>query len=175
MASDQKFSDWYFAFSKEHNRTPSQEEVWNAALAQPAPVQQPLKDHQIAKLVNDLRDVAKEYGQTQQLRERIAGIVRDALVAPVQAGAQQAVGDGSTPGLWFVRKRERDGELLDCFVAAPDCQGLPYGAEILGDDEYREDTGITRKLADCELIVKAVAAYRAAPTQAGAGDAKGGA
>ena len=33
MASDPKFSDWYFAFSKEQNRTPSQEEVWKAALA----------------------------------------------------------------------------------------------------------------------------------------------
>jgi hypothetical protein len=39
MASDQKFSDWYFTFCEAHNRTPSQEEVWNAALAQPAPVQ----------------------------------------------------------------------------------------------------------------------------------------
>jgi len=33
MASDTKFSDWYLAFSAEHNRTPSQEEVWKAALA----------------------------------------------------------------------------------------------------------------------------------------------
>lgn len=39
MASDQKFSDWYFTFSKAHNRTPSQEEIWNAALAQLAPEQ----------------------------------------------------------------------------------------------------------------------------------------
>jgi hypothetical protein len=33
MASESNFSDWYFAFSKERNRTPTQEEVWNAALA----------------------------------------------------------------------------------------------------------------------------------------------
>lgn len=33
MASEKTFGDWYFAFSKERNRTPSQEEVWNAALA----------------------------------------------------------------------------------------------------------------------------------------------
>ncbi|MCY1206582.1 hypothetical protein D9M72_181550 [compost metagenome] len=45
----------------------------------PEAVRRPLKDHQIAKLVNDLRDVAKEYGQTQQLRERIAEVVRTAL------------------------------------------------------------------------------------------------
>ena len=30
-----------------------------------------MKDHQIAQLVNDLRDIAIQYGQTQQLRERI--------------------------------------------------------------------------------------------------------
>lgn len=70
----------------------------------------------------------------------------------------------STPGDWFVRKRERDGEVLDCFVAAPDCQGMPYDAEILGDDEYREESGgVARKLADCVLIVNAVKAYRAEP------------
>lgn len=40
MASDQKFSDWYFAFSKAHNRTPSQEEVWNAALTSPVAPEQ---------------------------------------------------------------------------------------------------------------------------------------
>ena len=77
-------------------------------------------------------------------------------------GAAQAVADGSTPGVWFVRKRERDGELLDCFIAAPDCNGFAYDAEILGDDEYREDEGMARKLADCELICKLVNGHRAA-------------
>jgi len=33
MASNQTFSDWYFAFCKERNRTPGQEEIWNAAFA----------------------------------------------------------------------------------------------------------------------------------------------
>lgn len=74
--------------------------------------------------------------------------------------------DAGTPGLWHVRKREVDGKLRDCFVAAPDCQGLAYDAEILGDDEYRgtaedPDAGMRRKLADCELIVAAVNSYRA--------------
>lgn len=67
----------------------------------------------------------------------------------------------ATPGAWFVRKRERDGEVLDAFVAAPDCQGLPYDAEVLGDDEYREDQGLERKLADCALVVLAVNEYKA--------------
>lgn len=79
--------------------------------------------------------------------------------------------DAGTPGFWYVRKREIDGKVLDCFVAAPDCQGLAYDAEILGDDEYRgteEDpnAGIRRKLADCELIVAAVNSYRATVSDA---------
>ena len=93
--------------------------------------------------------------------------------APAAAApAAVAVPDGGTPGLWSVRKREVDGELRDCFVTAPDCQGLPYDAEIMGDDEYRDDNGIARKLADCELIVTAVNAYRAALAATPAADAQ---
>jgi hypothetical protein len=40
-----------------------------------------VKDHEIAQLVNDLRDIAKEFHSAQQLRERIAIIVRKALTA----------------------------------------------------------------------------------------------
>jgi len=38
-----------------------------------------VKPHEIAKLVNELTKVAKQYGQTQQLRERIAYVVVPAL------------------------------------------------------------------------------------------------
>ncbi len=38
-----------------------------------------MKDHEIRELVNKLTDVAREYGQTQQLRERIARVVKDAV------------------------------------------------------------------------------------------------
>lgn len=34
-----------------------------------------MKDHEIARIVNILRDIAVEYGQTQQLRERIAQVI----------------------------------------------------------------------------------------------------
>lgn len=94
------------------------------------------------------------------------------LGIPVQQSEPVAVVDGGTPGPWSVRKRlGNDGEVLDCFVTAPDCQGLAYAAEILGDDEYRD--GIKRRLADCELIVAAVNAYRAAKQGAGAGQQEG--
>lgn len=61
-----------------------------------------------------------------------------------------------TPGPWSVRKREMGGHLNDCFVTAADVNGYPYDAEILGDDEYHEQSGgIARKLADCNLIAAA--------------------
>ncbi len=46
--------------------------------AQPALVV--LKDHQIRELVNQLRDIAIEYHGTQQLRERIARVLRAAML-----------------------------------------------------------------------------------------------
>lgn len=67
-----------------------------------------------------------------------------------------------TPTPWEVRKVERDGVLRDCFVQAADVNGYAYKAEILGDDEYREQSGgIVRKLADCELIVRTVNSHDA--------------
>lgn len=87
---------------------------------------------------------------------------RTAMLAAAQQPVVQ-VPDGATPGPWFVRTLERDGEVVDCFVSAPDCQGFAYDAEVLGDDEYRDN--ISRKLADCQLIVSAVNAARAAAPQ----------
>lgn len=99
--------------------------------------------------------------------------------APVQPAATPsgaAEPDLSTPGEWFVRY---NADKTDCFVAAPDCKGYAYGAEILGDDEYTTtnaeydrgdlDAGLKRKIADCELIVAAVKAYRASHGQTPAG------
>ena len=94
----------------------------------------------------------------RRARKRLAE-ARAALAAPAQGDAK-VLADAGTPGPWFVRKHERDGTLHDCFVSAPDVQGMAYDAEIMGDDEYRD--GIARKLADCELIVTAVNALRAA-------------
>jgi uncharacterized protein (DUF2267 family) len=70
-----------------------------AALAAPvAPTAQPIKDHQIAETVNALRDVAVQFHDAQQLRERIAGIVVPLLSAlpartltPVAAQPQEPV------------------------------------------------------------------------------------
>ena len=51
-----------------------------------------MKDHEIAQTVNQLRDIAKEYGQTQQLRERIAAVIVPILARqPAAIDKQEAV------------------------------------------------------------------------------------
>ncbi len=59
--------------------------LMDAEAPQPTPTAQAaesvLKDHQIAALVNELRDIAVQYHGTQQLRERIAQVVVPALRA----------------------------------------------------------------------------------------------
>jgi hypothetical protein len=68
-----------------------------AALAQAEPGQQPVKDHEIAQAVNSLRDIAIQFHATQQLRERIVGVVlpllkRSRAAEPGQQGPVQAAG-----------------------------------------------------------------------------------
>lgn len=41
-----------------------------------------MKDHEIAQFINELRDVAVMYGNTQQLRERIATVVKKYVKEP---------------------------------------------------------------------------------------------
>ena len=119
------------------------------------------------KLVPDVDNMTDEQAEAIADVARVCGggalgIYRAALAAapahPAEGVPVQAVLDGGTPGPWRVRKRTNDaGEVLDCFVTAPDCQGRAYDAHILGDDYDR----IELKLADAELIVAAVNAYRA--------------
>ncbi|GEM_PF-3955776 len=49
--------------------------------ATPVAQTEPLKPHQFRELVNDLRDVARKYHSTEQLREQIAHTLRTTLVA----------------------------------------------------------------------------------------------
>lgn len=48
------------------------------------PAQEPIKDHEIAKLVNQLRDIAIEFHDSQQLLERIAQVIRPVTAQPAQ-------------------------------------------------------------------------------------------
>ena len=65
-----------------------------AAPAAPIP-DQPLKDHEIAQVVNTLRDVALQFHGAQQLRERIAHIV-----VPLLKNAPQAAQPTPRPEPW---------------------------------------------------------------------------
>lgn len=84
-----------------------------------------------------------------------------------------------TPGPWSVRVHEHHDNPV-CWVVAPDVNGYPYDAEILGDDEYREQSGgYERRLADCALIASAPdmlaalkAVLKAAETGRGKADAE---
>lgn len=61
-----------------------------------------------------------------------------------------------TPGPWKAREMARNGEIRGYFVAAPDVNGFAYDAEILGEDEYRdEQTGMARWRADAHLAAAA--------------------
>lgn len=50
-----------------------------------------LKDHQLAKLINELTSIAKTYGCTQQVRERIAGVVLSTLKPHAHGGSDASV------------------------------------------------------------------------------------
>ena len=64
--------------------------------------------------------------------------------------------EGTTPGPWEPRIINADGEVVEAFVTAPDVNGYHYDAEILGDDEYCEQSGgMTRKVANVKLIAAA--------------------
>lgn len=52
-----------------------------------------LKDHEIAELVNNLRDVAVKYHATQQLRERISHLILDAFQKERNEGVYNVWGD----------------------------------------------------------------------------------
>ncbi len=91
--------------------------------AQPVPVV--LKDHQIRELVNQLRDIAIEYHGTQQLRERIARVLRAAMLQaePVttanKLGTYPVIPDG-----WKLVPVEPNGDML---AAAQDAYGETDG------------------------------------------------
>lgn len=66
-------------------------ELWNSAPAEQTPAVgvDLSKDHVFRELVNSLRDVAKQYGSTEQLRERISTVLRGHL-APLLAEIQRS-------------------------------------------------------------------------------------
>ena len=56
-----------------------------------------MKDHEIRELVNQIRDIAIEYHGTQQLRERIAHVIRAAMLQGADGKPELAVWYGAMP------------------------------------------------------------------------------
>lgn len=55
---------------------------------------------------------------------------------------------------WKVReRRDRSGNLVDCFVEGPPAPGMAYGLEVLGDD-YTGYGDIEGKRRHCQMIVE---------------------
>lgn len=70
---------------------------------------------------------------------------------------------------WKVRERRNEfGELLDCFVEAPQNDNMPYALEVLGDD-YTGYGDIVAKLKHCQMIVDWANSEPAAYLTIGAG------
>lgn len=58
-----------------------------------------LKDHEIAAVVNEATKVAREYGQTQQLRERLCGVLLPACQGTVPGSPSSATHISSRPAI----------------------------------------------------------------------------
>lgn len=69
-----------------------------------------MKDHQIAQLINDLRDVANDYAGTDQLREVIAAIIRPVF------SSQQVQGDPEYHCLDCKVEHATDGDCQLCGI-----------------------------------------------------------
>ncbi|MDM4417406.1 hypothetical protein [Klebsiella oxytoca] len=90
-----------------------------------------MKDHEFRELVNQLRDIAIEYHGTQQLRERIARVLRAAML---QAGNSPVIGIGlasgpdrsvevryvAPPGYVMVPKEPTEDMIVAGFESEPD-------------------------------------------------------
>ncbi|MDM3361272.1 hypothetical protein OGV56_10425 [Citrobacter sp. Cb002] len=106
--------------------------------APPAP--EPMKDHQIRELVNDLRDIAVEYHGTQQLRERIARTVRSAML---QAG--------NSPVIGIDLASEPDRALAKLFgVTAPDLPPLEHDNVHYADAAEMEIAALRQRIVELE-------------------------
>jgi hypothetical protein len=68
-----------------------------------------MKDHEIAKVINDVTHVARMYGQTQQIRERLR-----AVLEPVLKGSQPKREPLSKESIMqLLRQRDEEMHIVD--------------------------------------------------------------
>ncbi|KVP96796.1 hypothetical protein WJ97_13020 [Burkholderia ubonensis] len=84
-----------------------------------------MKDHEIAKLVNDLRDTAVQFHDSQQLRDRISRLVNDALAQQPAATPDFESYMTAEYGKQFARGSFPAGAMRKCWNAARTAPGTP--------------------------------------------------
>lgn len=57
-----------------------------------------MKDHELRQYINDLTQVAKDFGQTQQLRERIAILVKEIVAVEREYAMDEGYDHGYNDG-----------------------------------------------------------------------------
>jgi hypothetical protein len=94
--------------------------------SQPAPVQQePVIDHEVAALVNRLRDIAVAFHATEQLRDRIAHEIGLVIAAPQPAQQQEPVAWMSDRAVGFRRSEFGSTPTVPLYTAPPAQQQEP--------------------------------------------------
>lgn len=93
--------------------------------APPAP--EPMKDHQIRELVNELRDIAVEYHGAQQLRERIARTVRAAML---QAGNFRETLNSSTSNCREISETSTNGHEIETHTLLKSIEGMEVSVDV---------------------------------------------
>ena len=109
-----------------------------------------MKDNEIADKVNELRDIAKELGQTAQLRERIAACVVDDL--------KQIEELKGRIDLLFIKKHSLEGENIQLRIACVDLKHI-LDVEKQKHEEWiirqsNENERVRNKLAIAEKALK---------------------
>lgn len=96
-----------------------------------------MKDHEIAKLVNKLTEIAKTYGQTEQLRCRISEIILD------ECELGNVFSEYHKPGWRDPSTAPKDGRLLRLLVAFTDnnIEDTPDPQETIGHNSFK-NTGV---------------------------------
>lgn len=95
-----------------------------------------MKPHEIAKLVNELTKVAKQYGQTQQLRERIAYVVVPAL-------------QGETTMHVTLENAHRQWATDEEYVAKAGCRCPACGSDDINGDGVEIGAGYATQECGC--------------------------
>lgn len=105
-----------------------------------------MNDHEIRELVNDLTQIAKDYGQTQQLRERIRGVVFRAIPPSFLSSALATEGGEAE----LQRLRDENAELAKFVIAVGGFWG--NSKSNLTDGDLSLSACINRAFKQCSDI-----------------------